>query len=162
KQLATLRYEIDTGVDLAAAMGSEPDRGALRDFMREFELRAVMERLEEALPEGEAVPGRSVEKELAVEAEEGTPGDLEAGVAALGDVQRARLEQLELVPLLREVELPLVHVLAAMEREGLKLDAGRLAEVGGGFGERIATLEKEIFALAEEEFTIGSPQQVGR
>ena len=40
-------------------------------------------------------------------------------------------------PLLREVELPLVEVLAAMEREGLKLDAERLAEVGAGFGERI-------------------------
>jgi len=49
-----------------------------------------------------------------------------------------------------------------MEREGLKLDAKRLAEVGAGFGERIETLEKEIFELAEEEFTIGSPQQVGR
>ena len=31
-----------SGVDLAAAMASEPDRGALRDFMREFELRAVL------------------------------------------------------------------------------------------------------------------------
>ena len=49
-----------------------------------------------------------------------------------------------------------------MEREGLKLDAERLAEVGAGFGERIETLEKEIYELAEEEFTIGSPQQVGR
>jgi DNA polymerase-1 len=49
-----------------------------------------------------------------------------------------------------------------MERAGLRLDAGRLAEVGAGFGERIATLEKEIYDLAEEEFTIGSPQQVGR
>ncbi len=292
KQLATLQYEIETGVDLAAAMGSEPDRGALRDFMREFELRAVMERLEEALPEGEAVPGRSVERELEVEVEEGTPADLgdgpaalaidgerwaaaegerivagsashdelatglagrsflahdakslgggrhgllaaaaregveltldhdtmiaayllepqrrtyeltelaadagiglaegatatpdddngqlalgeevEAGldppeearlVAALADVQQPRIEELGLEKLLREVELPLVHVLAAMEREGLKLDAERLAEVGAGFGERIATLEKEIFELADEEFTIGSPQQVGR
>ncbi len=83
-------------------------------------------------------------------------------VAALTEAQRPRLEQFELVPLLRDVELPLVHVLAAMEREGLKLDAERLAEVGAGFGERIETLEKEIFELAEEEFTIGSPQQVGR
>jgi DNA polymerase I len=292
KELATLRYDIDTGVDLAEVMSSEPDRGALRDFMREFELRAVMERLEEALPEGQAVPGRSVEKELAIEVEEGRPADLgeglaavaidgnrwaaaqgerivagsstldelavelagrplaahdakslgggrhgllaaaaregvelaldhdtllaayvlepqrrtyeltelaadagigiaeaaaaepdeddgqlalgeevEAGldpgeearlVAALAEAQRPRLEQLELESLLRDVELPLVHVLAAMEREGLKLDAERLAEVGAGFGERIATLEKEIFELAEEEFTIGSPQQVGR
>ena len=58
---------------------------------------------------------------------------------------------------MREVELPLVEVLAAMEREGLKLDAERLAEVGAGFGERIDQLEKEIFELAGHEFTIGSP-----
>ena len=58
-------------------------------------------------------------------------------VAALAEVQRPRIEELGLEPLLREVELPLVHVLAAMEREGLKLDAERLAEVGAGFGERI-------------------------
>ena len=83
-------------------------------------------------------------------------------VAALADTQRPRLEELGLERLLREVELPLVHVLAAMEREGLKLDAERLAEVGAGFGERIDTLEREIYELAEEEFTIGSPQQVGR
>jgi DNA polymerase-1 len=291
KQLATLHYDIDTGVDLAAALASEPDRGALRDFMREFELRAVMERLEEALPEGDAVPGRRVETELEVEVAEGSPNDLgdgplclaiagerwaaaegegvlsgtasldelavalgskplvahdakslgggrhgllaaaasqgvelglehdtmvaayllepqrrtydlvelaadaglglaegaaaapeddaqlslgeevEAGLdpaeearllAALAEVQRPRLDEWGLGPLLNEVELPLIHVLAAMEREGLKLDAERLAEVGAGFGERIATLEKEIFELAGEEFTIGSPQQVGR
>src|SRR4029078_12748767 len=45
---------------------------------------------------------------------------------------------------------------------GINLYAERLAEVGAGFGERIDTLEAEIFELAEEEFTIGSPQQVGR
>ena len=58
-------------------------------------------------------------------------------VAALAEVQRPRIEELGLEPLLREVELPLIGVLAAMEREGLKLDAERLAEVGAGFGERI-------------------------
>jgi DNA polymerase-1 len=292
KQLATLQYDIETGVDLQEAMSSEPDRGALRDFMREFELRAVMERLEEALPEGAAVPGRRVETELEVEATAGKPGDLGEGpvalaiagdrwaaaeaervlagsstldelavaldgrpflahdakslggdrhgllaaaaregvepvlrhdtmvaayllepqrrtydlvelaadagiglaegaaaekaegdgqlalgeelepgleppeearlVAALAAVQGPRIAGLGLEQLLHEVELPLVGVLAAMEREGLKLDAERLAEVGAGFGERIATLEKEIFELADEEFTIGSPQQVGR
>jgi len=295
KQLATLHYDIETGVDLGEVMAAEPDRGALREFMREFELRAVLERLEEALPEGKAVPGRRVKTELEVETVEGSPADLSAGgeplalaiggdgwaaadgerivkgvssldelavalparelvahdakslgggrhgllaaaaregvelrlehdtmlaayllepqrrtyeltelaadagiglageasaaggeddgqlsldgeegeagldpaeearlVGALADAQRPRIADLGLGSLLHEVELPLVHVLAAMEREGLKLDAERLAEVGAGFGERIATLEKEIFELAEEEFTIGSPQQVGR
>ena len=76
KQLATLQFDVETGIDLGEVMGAEPDRSALREFMREFELRAVMERLEEALPEDEAVPGRSVETELEVEAVEGTPADL--------------------------------------------------------------------------------------
>ena len=74
KQLATLHYDIETGVDLGEVMGAEPDRGALREFMREFELRAVMERLEEALPEGKAVPGRRVETELEVERRGGDAG----------------------------------------------------------------------------------------
>src|SRR6202012_3055003 len=83
-------------------------------------------------------------------------------VAALADDQLPRILALGLEPLMREIELPLVTVLAAMEREGLKLAAERLAEVGAGFGERIDQLEKDIYKLAEEEFTIGSPQQVGR
>ncbi|HWC09362.1 MAG TPA: 5'-3' exonuclease H3TH domain-containing protein, partial [Solirubrobacterales bacterium] len=81
--LATLQYDIETGVDLQEAMASEPDRGALRDFMREFELRAVLERLEEALPEGDAVPGRKVETEIEIEAEEGGLDDIPDGPVAL-------------------------------------------------------------------------------
>src|SRR6478752_6982080 len=83
KQLATLQYDLETGVDIAAAMASEPDRGALREFMREFELRAVMERLEEALSGGDAVPGRKVETELEVEAVQGGVEDIGAGPVAI-------------------------------------------------------------------------------
>lgn len=82
-------------------------------------------------------------------------------VAALAEDQLPRIIGLGLEPLMREVELPLVGVLAAMEREGLMLDAERLAEVGAGFGERIDQLEKDIYEMAGKEFTIGSPQQVG-
>ncbi len=60
-----------------------------------------------------------------------------------------------------EVEMPLIEVLAAMERAGVKLDAKRLAEIGQGMAERIAELEREIFELAGHQFTIGSPQQLG-
>jgi DNA polymerase I len=292
KQLATVLRDIETGVDLDEVMFAESDRGALREFMREFELRAVMERLEDELPEGEVVPGRSTAMEVSVEVTEGTPADLGKGplalaiaadgwaaaeghsvltgtaskdelaaatagcplvahdlkslgggrhgllaaaeragveldlnhdtllaayllepqrrtydlaelvadagiglagsgsqdkqaddgqlsleeakdpslelaeearlIAALADSQRPRLDKFGLQELLADVELPLVHVLAAMEREGLKLDAERLAEVGAGFGKRIEELEKDIFALAGGEFTIGSPQQVGQ
>ena len=57
--------------------------------------------------------------------------------------------------------MPLIEVLAAMERVGVKLDAERLAEIGEGMAERIAELQREIFELAGHEFTIGSPQQLG-
>jgi DNA polymerase-1 len=57
--------------------------------------------------------------------------------------------------------MPLIEVLAAMERTGVKLDARRLAEIDEGMAERISALESEIFELAGHEFTIGSPQQLG-
>ena len=60
-----------------------------------------------------------------------------------------------------EVEMPLIEVLSAMERVGVKLDTKRLAEIGEGMAERIAELEREIYELAGHEFTIGSPQQLG-
>ncbi|MGB7589479.1 MAG: DNA polymerase I, partial [Solirubrobacterales bacterium] len=97
------------------------------------------------------------EEEAALEPVEGA-----ALTRAVAEAQQPRLEALQLAQLFHDVELPLIHVLAAMERAGLKLDAQRLADVGAGFGERIETLEKEIHQLADEEFTIGSPQQVGR
>ena len=90
-ELATLQYDIETGVDLAGALDSEPDRGALRDFMREFELRAVMERLEEALPEGDAVPGRKVETELEIETVEGDPRRHRRRAADRGRARRRSL-----------------------------------------------------------------------
>ena len=62
---------------------------------------------------------------------------------------------------MREVELPLVEVLVAMEREGLKLDTERLAAIGEGMEERIDELEAEIYEAAGREFTIGSPSQLG-
>ena len=58
-----------------------PTAARLREFMREFELRAVLERLEEALPEGDAVPGRKVETELEIEAVEGDAGGPRRGAA---------------------------------------------------------------------------------
>ncbi len=297
KELATMKFEVETGVDLGQVMATEPDRSSLREFAREFELRAIMERLEEGLPDGEAVPGRRVEREIEVEPVEGSPGEIasagtpvgiaiegdhwaaadseqvmvgeasldelavafdgcpliahdakslgggrhgllaaavregtevsiehdtmlgayllepqrrsyellelaaDAGIGiaeataeaarsadgngeqlALGDEgeasldpaeearivvelarwQRGRLEEWELDRLLGEVELPLIHVLAAMEREGLKLDVERLAEIGSGINEEVERLESEIHDLAGHDFTIGSPQQVGQ
>ena len=57
--------------------------------------------------------------------------------------------------------MPLIEVLAEMERVGLRLDTDRLAEIGAGMEEQIDELERQIYADAGHEFTIGSPQQLG-
>ena len=60
-----------------------------------------------------------------------------------------------------EVEIPLVPVLAAMEAEGVKIDTGALKELSGALASDILQSEKEIYALAGQEFNISSPKQVG-
>jgi DNA polymerase-1 len=82
------------------------------------------------------------------------------GTRALAERQLVRLEELGLTRLLREVELPLVDVLIEMERTGVKLDVERVSQISGRVGERIGELEREVWELAGEEFTIGSPQQL--
>jgi len=79
----------------------------------------------------------------------------------LAEQQRAELEQSGLERLLREVELPLVGVLRRMELAGVGLDVPQLAAVGVRVNEEIAALEQAIYAVAGEEFVIGSPQQLG-
>ena len=79
---------------------------------------------------------------------------------ALAARQRESLEELGLVRLFHDVELPLVDVLVHMERAGVRLDTAVLADISAKVVERIALLEREIWADAGEEFTIGSPQQL--
>jgi DNA polymerase-1 len=80
---------------------------------------------------------------------------------ALAQWQAERIDERGLRWLLEEVELPLVAVLRAMERAGVRLDKDRLAAIRGRVADEIATLERAIWELADEEFTIGSPQQLG-
>jgi DNA polymerase-1 len=62
----------------------------------------------------------------------------------------------------QRVDRPLLPVVAAMERHGIRVDRERLAGLSGEFAEAMAALETEIHGLAGEPFTIGSPQQLGR
>ena len=285
KQLATMVEDVAVPMAITEELRSSPDRSKLRDAANEFELRAVIQRLDDEWDE--VVPGRMVEETIEVDAEEGTPADLadgpiavaigggrwagsdgakvvsgdaadlaalagelrdhplighdvkglgghgrrsllaaarpegldlahdtmvaaylidparrtydlhelaaDAGLAAapagaeqgqlslaaeegeaagdpavdarlageLAERQRERLTEFGVERLLNEVEMPLIEVLAEMERLGLRLDTERLAEIGTGMEEQIAELEREIYDLAGHEFTIGSPQQLG-
>ncbi|PKP66579.1 MAG: DNA polymerase I [Alphaproteobacteria bacterium HGW-Alphaproteobacteria-7] len=59
------------------------------------------------------------------------------------------------------VDRPLIAVVAAMEREGIRVDRARLAKLSEEFAVEIARLEGEIHSLAGQEFTVGSPKQLG-
>ena len=283
KRLATLQDDIDTKLDLGELMGVAPDRSRLREVAREFELRQVIQRLDEELPD--EVPEAVAEEEIEVQVSEGTLADLAAGaiaisvhdgrwaasggktvvageVAELGELaaelrqrplvahdfksagggaraglmaaaqpegldlehdtmvaaylvdparrvyeladlagaeglaaarpdgeqlaleapegeapadpaaearlvwelagrQRERVRELGLEPLLTDVEMPLIEVLAAMERTGVLVDAERIEEILARIAGRADELQDEIWKLAGHEFTIGSPQQLG-
>jgi DNA polymerase I len=83
-------------------------------------------------------------------------------VRALAAAQEPELDRLELRRLFEEVELPLVEVLCRLERQGVKLDVERLGALAQSVAADIARLEREIYELAGEEFTVGSPQQLSR
>jgi DNA polymerase I len=283
KQLATLHDDIDTGLDLDELMKMDFDRSRLREVAGEFELRVVIQRLEDELPG--SVPVGAVADEIEVDVAEGTIADLAAGPIALaardgrwgasdgdrvvageasdlaklaaevrerpliahdakslggvgpagllaaaepeeldlhhdtmvaaylidparrvyeladlaaaeglaaarpGDEgqlaldspegeppadpaaqarivwelaarQRARIEEMGLMPLLTDVEMPLIEVLAAMERVGIRVDGERLRKISSDLGGQSDELQAEIWKLAGREFTIGSPQQL--
>ncbi|KUO50888.1 MAG: DNA polymerase I [Sphingomonadales bacterium BRH_c42] len=61
----------------------------------------------------------------------------------------------------QRVDRPLVAVVAAMERKGIKVDRTRLAALSEEFARESARLEGEIHAAAGQEFTIASPRQLG-
>jgi DNA polymerase-1 len=100
--------------------------------------------------------------------ERGLASDLEDPVAAyavmlgaLADWQREQIDERGLRRLMDEIELPLVAVLRELELLGVHLNLNRLGEITERVRAEIAGLEREIFELAGEEFTIGSPQQLG-
>jgi DNA polymerase-1 len=286
KQLATAITDIDVELDLDELMSKRMDRSRLREVAREFELRVILQRLEEELG-ADFVPDAKVDEELDVTAQSGGVDDLAQGEVALaieGEIwagydgkrlvegacpdlaalakalserrlighdlkslgggaqhgllaladegaldlrhdtmvgaylldparrtydlvdiaaqrglaaapkegegsegdgqlelgeepppdpaaearlvweiaerQRESIAEHGLERLMNEIEMPLIEVLAEMEKVGVKLDEKRLADIGEGFEQRIETLQAEIFELAGREFTIGSPQQL--
>jgi DNA polymerase-1 len=86
-----------------------------------------------------------------------------AGAALMGRLRselRSRLAAAELERLFYDVEMPLVGVLASMERRGMLLDLAYLGNLGAEFGRRLEALMAEIYALAGVEFNINSPPQL--
>jgi len=74
---------------------------------------------------------------------------------------QSELEQQGLMKLFTEVEMPLVTVLAGMERNGVMLDTNLFREMSQSLGEQLVSLEEKIYGFAGHRFNINSPQQLG-
>ncbi|MCI0915020.1 DNA polymerase I [Pseudomonas putida] len=75
---------------------------------------------------------------------------------------QARLAQTPSVqPVLMDIEMPLVPVLAKIERQGALVDAALLQIQSGELGVKMADLERRAYELAGEAFNLGSPKQLG-
>ncbi|GAA4616783.1 DNA polymerase I [Actinoallomurus liliacearum] len=118
---------------------------------------------------------RYLHRELRKEAEDGGQltidgsGEQEAAfdlvvraraVVDLADALDADLERRGATRLLQEVELPLVEVLAGLERVGVALDIDYLAKLSATFGGEVKAMEEGAWEAIGHEFNLGSPKQI--
>ena len=79
----------------------------------------------------------------------------------LKNILEQELKKNDAEKLFYEIEMPLVPVLVNIESNGVRLDTGALKQSSEHFTTRLQSIEKEIYTLAEGEFNIASPKQVG-
>lgn len=78
----------------------------------------------------------------------------------LAEILQRRLDEEGLSELFGDLEIPLIDVLAEMEFNGIKVDAGRLEKLGKRFAKRMEELQGEIYDLAGGKFNINSRPQL--
>ena len=74
---------------------------------------------------------------------------------------REELEKNNQLDVFQSIEMPLMPVLAEMERNGVRIDTAALEDTGNAFRTEMEQLKKEIFEMAGHEFLLTSPRQVG-
>ena len=87
-------------------------------------------------------------------------GGLAALEQALSPALAAALEKTGQLELYRELEVPLVGVLARMQLAGVRIDEQKLVALGKRLEQELDTATRRIYMLAGEEFNIGSPKQL--
>ena len=106
--------------------------------------------------------GQAASEFLARNLPEDAPAAAADAAGRLSHKTREELERRNQLALYADVELPLVSVLAKMERAGIALDRDALRELALEVDAAVERLQREIYQIAGEEFNLGSPQQLGR
>lgn len=115
--------------------------------------------------EAEFKNGGDVQLSLLEEMDErdatGFYGDRAVTVLRLRDAIAERLKELNQEKLYREMELPMVRVLADMQIDGFLIDREQLSQFGDYLKGKIDKLTEDIYISAGQEFNINSPKQLG-
>ena len=90
----------------------------------------------------------------------GAPGEHAEHLQRLAPLLRKEVEAQGLAELYETIDLPLAPVLAAMERDGVRVDPKALEAMSKTMEREIRSLEKAIWNLADSEFNVNSPQQL--
>lgn len=83
-----------------------------------------------------------------------------AAVKELYFSQKKELEEKNLLSVLKEIEIPLIEVLNAMEEEGIMIDREYFYQLEAELGKRLDILEKKIYEIAGGSFNLNSPKQL--
>lgn len=82
-------------------------------------------------------------------------------IAKLIEVMEPKMQEISSMDLFKNIEMPLVKVLAEMQYEGIYVDKEELISFGDKLKEEIENIKQEIYNLSGEEFNINSTQQLG-
>jgi DNA polymerase-1 len=81
---------------------------------------------------------------------------------AVASILRPQLERQELLSVYQDIDLPLVPVLAQLEKTGIRVDTAVLAELSVRLAQHVEAIAQQIYDLAGRTFNINSPQQLGK
>jgi DNA polymerase I len=101
------------------------------------------------------------ERHLEVALENDPAGQADT-ILRLFEKLRPEVDAAKLMEVYETIDLPLVPVLAEMERTGIRIDPAQLSVMSGRMEEEIARLSAEIYVLAGKAFNVNSPQQLGK
>lgn len=90
----------------------------------------------------------------------GCEGQRADAIFALAPVIEEQLKKIDAIDLYRKVEMPLLYVLADMEKKGVLVDTSLLKQMSTELGQLLSLSEGKIFHLAGEKFNINSPKQL--
>lgn len=155
----------DSDVEITAGNDTMLAAYLLNPARKSYELSEIVwEYLHEEIPSMDSLAagkGKTYPLNLvSVETMAACAGARASAVLALAPVLAGKLEEINATDLYEKVEMPLLYVLAQMEKKGVLVDTNLLGQMSTELAQLLSISEEKIFLLAGEKFNINSPKQL--